>query len=152
MSGGHRLQTLFELRDQAVDDAQNAWRQAATALASQEAEQRRLSARAQALQAQVQIVATSLGGRTAAAFALRDRFLAQLRVEAQASHMAQLSHSQSALAHALRCEQQSRDALVQAQQELKLLQRHRDNADLHARKRDERRADADVDDWSLGRR
>lgn len=151
VSEGYKLQTLLELRDQAVADAEQTLRAAAEQLLQAEFEQRRLSVAAQSKQAQLQLMAASAGGRTAAAFVSRDNYVAQLRTELREVFASLGHHEHYVLAPALRAEQQAREALVQAKQEYEVINRHRNGSDLAARKHDERKADAHADDWSLSR-
>jgi len=151
VSGDYKLQALLEIRASAVQAAECALRDAMLQLAELEAEQRRLSVRAQATQAQLQLLTASTAGRTASAFQAKDRYAAQLRAELIVAQQALSQHESVVLANALRLEQQARDDLRTAKQEATLINRHRENADKATRKEDERRADGETDDWTLGR-
>jgi hypothetical protein len=151
VSADYKLQTLLELRELAVVAAERSLRDATSLLAQHEAEQRRLSAKVQAKQAKLQQLAASGVGRTAAAFQSKDRFAAKLRSDYSEAVLALGKHETEVLAATLTLEQQARDELRKANQEAALINRHRDNADAMSRKAEDRRADAESNDWSMAR-
>ena len=153
MSGAFKLQTLLTLREQAQADAERGLREAINRLETLTIEQQRLGAQAQGLQARLlQVLNGPLLSRTAAALQARDQFIVRLRDDVRQSQQQLAHHQQGPLAQALVAESQARQALLLANQELELLNRHKDQADLTQRKSAERREDHAVDDWSQARK
>lgn len=153
VSGPFKLQSLLALREQAQAEAEVGLRVAIEQLEAATMEQRRLSALVQGYEARLlRLVNGPLEGRTASALQARDQFMVRLREDVRQSQGELARHEAGALAQALRAEQQARDQLLVAKQELELLHRHKDQTDVALRKSAERREDQTVDDWSQGRR